>query len=236
MKKILFLAAVFLVSNSCFAQDKDFSNYAPEVSEEDAYHDESFMYFDTRFIVSLGTGYQGFTGGAGKVFKAGWPTLDMKLAHFIDQRLALQYGVGLINYSGTMAETVNGRTGLVTLSQVRLSVDGKYYLQGQSTAPDEENIGREISPNMYFLVGLEWSRYGLTFEQSNEKFRFSGPAPCVGTGVDFSLKRNQSSLEVEGRYYPIGALFSDMDFGGLLGGTRIGNMYSINTNVKFLFQ
>jgi len=246
MKKVLiFILVVFIPFVAAKADEdsskiigSDFSNYVPVTSEEDAYSDENFMYFDTKFLISLGTGFQSWTSGAGKIFSPAYPTLELKLSHFTDVRFAIQYGFSYVNYAGNIAiaDTVNGRSGLINLSQMRFSVDGKYFLRNSMQSQNDDNTMKVQSPNAFLLAGIEYSNYNLVFQQSNESFKFSGAMPCVGIGMDFALKPHHSSLEVEARYYPAGLVFPDLDFGGLIGGSRIGNVMAINTAVKFLFD
>ena len=245
---LLFVALFCLLlvqAENSFADDdssktlgSDFSSYEPVASEEDAYNDESFMYFDTKFLVSLGTGMQSWTGGSGKIFKPAYPTLNLKLAHFIDIGWALQYGFSYAKYAGSIDPSlpVSGRSGLVELQQLSLSIDLKRYFRNALHLVSDDNTAQVDSPNPYFLLGADYSWYHLVFRQSEQSFKFAYPLPCAGLGIDFSLKPKRSSIEVETRYYPAGLLFSNFDFSGTLGGTKIGNIFAVNVAVKFLFD
>jgi len=219
----------------------DFSDYVPEYPEDDAYIDETFMYFGKSFGLSFGTGAEIWSGALGEVFKPAYPILDFRLTSFTDIRSALQFGCSIATHPGNIP--------LYGSSEMRLLllyIDWKHYFE-----PSPKMSGHIASAAPYFSLGLSYVDLNLKYHDLNQENNFRGlewKAPILGKlpfpvwpslalGVDFALNPRNSSLTLEGRWRPLGSYFGkSIALDELTGERRLGDLFLFTSYVTFVFD
>ena len=204
------LISVFFLLLSHFAlaagedqpANNDFFDYIPVQDREDAYDDESFMYYNKDFGVSFGAGNEVFSGGLATVFGSALPIFDARLISFSDTQSALQFGGTGASHQGWTAAN-----GAMSLRVIRLYVDYKYYFRLGGALQDTSTKSWEVSsPSPYFSVGVNYLDLDIKYHNVNNeeerrittwKLPVLGKvpvplAPAFALGADFSLKPRKS--------------------------------------------
>lgn len=236
----------------------DFSDYVPEYSPEDAYKDESFMYFGKSFLVSGGSGVQAWTGVLGKFFKTAGPILDFRLTSLGD-RGSWEFGFNTATYYGepkVFDVSLGEITGATSMRTSMFYIDRKFYFLNNLVASNSRSTGI-VSPNGFFGLGLALL-LDAQFELPQHNFVFDltrisplslpiigrfVPIPLLSAGLDFSLKPRASSLTLEGKWLPIGSLVDLSPWGEeaqvvldtFFHERRLGDILSFTANVNFMF-
>lgn len=160
-------------------------------AEEDA--DARFFQYGRFFGVSLGAGFQGVTGNRGRVWKGGFPLIDVKVHYWFDFNFALQMGFSTVSHQ---YEDANIR-GLTDVTMTRLGVDLKYYF-------DTRNLAAAISfANPHIMLGI--GRYAKTEYNDTTGIRDQDSAAGfnAGLGFEFMLKPRKSYVFVESKIHSV---------------------------------
>ena len=202
-----------------------FSDFVPFEDEYDVDEDERFMYFGRFFGVSLGTGFNTFTGNIGKLYNTALPIMDFRLIYFFDFRLAGSLGISSASHAFAATQT-----GSVSVNLMRINADLKYYF-------NTKNVGAAItSASPYLIGGVSQTFRAQTFNDLGQVQKDNALAVSAGGGVEFALKPRKTSLGFETRLHQIffrdryAETFAD---DGIPDTT--GNMVSFTTNVTFYF-
>jgi len=223
----------------------DFSDFAPVYENEDVYEDESFMYFNKSFGLSIGTGIQMWTGSQIEIGPASFsnalgsalPVIDGSFL-FLGDHWVPELGFFFAKHDGKTDQLLD-----FSLRELQLSAGLRYYFNvGQRSSggyPAAAYLGFAVS---YEAISIE-NKTGNTARSKNFstwKVPLLGElplpiAPSFSAGMDFALKPGSSALNFQARWMPLDSVaklagFSDSD------GLRLGNKISLTSHVVFMFN
>jgi hypothetical protein len=242
----------------------DFSDFVPVMTQEDAYKDESFMYFGKDYSVSLGAGMQSWSGIMGRFYGPSFPAIDFRVGTFSDYS-TWEFGFNFASYYGKAVpldqNLINANLGinLPTLNHKMnifiYYVNWKYYFDGDLSMFTGASGMHTTCP--FAGVGLafmEVSGESAAYPNytNNEKFPLEMSMPIFGHmpipipylifGTDIALKPGSLSLSLEGRWIPVGTFFEmysngkyDSAISSAYNESRIGDMLSATIRTTFVF-
>jgi hypothetical protein len=258
--RLLALFTLLLLSTRASAMDgfagtEDFTDFAPQASEDVTHVEESFLYFEKDQLLTVATGFDSFTGPLGTGLGKAFPVLDLRLAHFFDFRRAVELRIGNSRFTGAMTDPLLAALGLQSMRDildpsnnffevhfVRLGAGFKYYTKNDSP----ENWGMDDrtvwTPNSYFIGGLNYARFAISMPATQMSESLDVIVPHVGIGTDFFIRvpgggqvKRPPTFSVEASYMMIGTFLKIAGFQNTAGNPSIGDMLSLRTGVNFVF-
>ena len=231
-------------TNKILDASADFSSFSPVDDPEDAYIDESFMYFDSDFNISIGTSIDFFSKAMKNAFGSSFPSFNFRIFYFFDQRDAIQVGftrgkflndsannvikqevLNIGKFQASPGTRLNSNIGALELEMLRYELGYKHYwMNGMPQTNSLKNPSSVWSPNFYTLFGIDIYNFGLAVPRFSERYKASLAVPTFAAGMDASLRDRHSSLALEARFVPTSIVSSDF-----------GNFYSLSMGWIFLF-
>lgn len=207
-----------------------FTEYGQFDDEEDEEAETKFFQYGRFYGVSLGSGMSGALGNRGKLWKGGFPVIDIRAHYWFDFQFALDLGFTTVNhyYETTDASGENR----VNVAFQRIGVDFKYYF-------DTKDLSAPISfTNPHLALGIgSFTKTEASFFRPAETDADGALGISMGAGVEFVLSPRRSYLQLEGRLHSIN--FKDtrtdrfLDANGL--DDLTGMFYSAGLNLLFTY-
>lgn len=242
----------------------DFSSFTPVEDEEDAYIDESFMYFDSEFNLGIGTGADILSGTLGNTFGNAAPAFNVHGFYFFDQREAIQIGfshsqfshspdakrtltdflaLGGLKVNPDLINSFNAGTystlGIVKAELIRYELAYKHYWANGMPTVGRKNRTSIWSPNFYSLLELDIYNFGFETRQvttAGQSIHIDGryTLPAPSVGLGLDISLRDKQSSLGIE----GKVVPVSLIGSLVGienADVLGNIYSLNASWIFQF-
>ncbi|NUM88170.1 MAG: hypothetical protein HUU37_03110 [Bdellovibrionales bacterium] len=258
MRVLLLLLVVSLEAAASSVDSQEFADYAPAYSEDSTHRDESFLYFEKDYMVSLGSGVDRFSGLMGSNLRPAFPTLDVRFSRFFDFRKALEFRVTNARFAGTMNQDVLLPLGLAEMAAAttpsnnfaevqffRAGAGFKFYAENDTPALWGVSDRPFWSPNYFFGMGFSYGRLMIQMPQTGLEADLNMTVPHLSLGLDFftrapstSTNRVPPTLGLEARYTFFGTWLKTIGYrnaSGDSGSASLGNLLSLGILANFAF-
>jgi hypothetical protein len=169
-----------------------YTEYGEFNEEEDEAADMKFYQFGRLFGFGMGIGASGATGNRGKLWKGGFPLIDVRTQYFFDFNVAM--GISFTSFKHNYEADSDHYEAAIAL----LGLDFKYYF-------DTKDLSAPISfANPYIVGGMGSYSEALEASTNSEGAeKDSSFGINAGLGLEFAIKPKKSYFTFEGRFHSV---------------------------------